>query len=230
MYGFGRSTSRQNCTVRYRAFLGDSWSTIWRRSQLLRYNYKSRRELKRLCPRNAINGYQSQRVRSILGSILESQVDNMKIDTIHPEGLPLQFVKTIRREEVTYDLYTKSCSCCGKLTYLIGRADGARISCFQISEESSENVDKFIDEIHESFAIDIKALIGCLQTTMEEITSKDDYPRFLTERLSVYRIRTLDRARLIMSRFSAEGKLDRLVTSADIIDDDLVAAAFFFRC
>jgi hypothetical protein len=96
----------------------------------------------------------------------------MKIDTIHPEGLPLQFVKTIRREEVTYDLYTKSCSCCGKLTYLIGRADGARISCFQISEESSENVDKFIDEIHESFAIDIKALIGCLQTTMEEITSK----------------------------------------------------------
>jgi hypothetical protein len=91
-------------------------------------------------------------------------------------------------------------------------------------------VDKFIDEIHESFAIDIKALIGCLQTTMEEITSKDDYPRFLTERLSVYRIRTLDRARLIMSRFSAEGKLDRLVTSADSIDDDLVAAAFFFRC
>jgi hypothetical protein len=41
---------------------------------------------------------------------------------------------------------------------------------------------------------------------------------------SNYRIRTLDRARLILKRFSAEGKLEYLQTRADSIDDDLIAS------
>jgi hypothetical protein len=81
-----------------------------------------------------------------------------------------------------------------------------------------------IDEIHESFAIDTKGLINCLETTIDEITSKDDLPHFVAHDLSNYRIRTLDRARLILNRFSAEGKLEYLVANADSIDDDLVAA------
>ena len=76
-------------------------------------------------------------------------------------------------------------------------------------------MEEVIDELHESFAIDTKGLINCLETTMDEITSKDDFPRFLADELSNYRIRTLDRARLMMKRFSVEGKLDYLVANAN---------------
>jgi hypothetical protein len=148
----------------------------------------------------------------------------MENDTITPKKSSVEIVRTSQREGVTYDLYTKLCSCCEKIIYFIARTDGARISCFQISKERSENVEEVIDELHESFAIDTKALINSLDTTIDEITSKDDFPRFLTDGLSNYRIRTLDRARLIMKRFSVEGKLDYLVANADSIDDDLVAA------
>jgi hypothetical protein len=137
--------------------------------------------------------------------------------------LPLRQI-TKKLEGVTYNLYTKPCSCCEKLLYFLGRTDGARITCFQISKERSENVEEVIDEIHESFAIDTKGLINCLETTIDEITSKDDLPHFVAHDLSNYRIRTLDRARLILNRFSAEGKLEYLVANADSIDDDLVAA------
>ena len=148
----------------------------------------------------------------------------MENDTIHPKKSSVEIVKTIKLENVTYDSFRKPCSCCEKLTYFIARTDGARISCFQISKERSENVEEVIDELHESFAIDTKGLIDCLETTIDEITSKDDCPRFLADELSNYRIRTLDRARLIMNRFSVEGKLDYLMANADSIDDDLVAA------
>jgi hypothetical protein len=148
----------------------------------------------------------------------------MENDTATPTRSSVELVITNKREGVTYDLYTKPCSCCEKIIYFIGRTDGARISCFQISKERSENVEEVIDEIHERFAIDTKGLISCLETTIDEITSKDDFPRFFAEHLSNYIIRTLDRARLISKRFSAEGKLEYLVGNADSIDDDLVAA------
>jgi hypothetical protein len=156
--------------------------------------------------------------------ILQFQVLEMETNTVTSEYSSVQIVRTIKREGVNYDFYTRACSCCGEPLYFIGRTDGARISCFQISEERTENVEEVIDELHESFAIDIKALIDCLKTTLDGITSADDFPRFLADELSNYRIRTLDRARLILKRFSAEGKLDYLEANADSIGDDLVAA------
>jgi hypothetical protein len=148
----------------------------------------------------------------------------MEIDTISSETSSVRVVRTFKREGVTYDFYTRACSCCGELMYFVGRTDGARVSCFQISEAKAGNVDQVIDELHESFAIDVKSLINCLTTTLDEITSEDDCPRFLAAELSNYRIRTLDRARLILKRFSAEGKLESLEANADSIDDDLTAA------
>ena len=116
--------------------------------------------------------------------MFEFTVQDMANDTSTPENSSVQFLKAIKREGVTYDLYTKPCSCCEELLYFIGRTDGARISCFQISEERSENVEQVIDELHESFAIDTKGLINCLETTLGEITSKDDFPRLLADELS----------------------------------------------
>jgi hypothetical protein len=148
----------------------------------------------------------------------------MESDTTTSETSSVQLLRTLEREGVTYDLYTRPCSCCSELLYVVGRTDGARISCFQITKEKADDAEHVIDEIHESFAIDITALLNCLKTTLNEITSEDDFPRFLSDGLSNYRIRTLDRARLILKRFSAEGKLEYLETKADSIDDDLVAA------
>lgn len=164
------------------------------------------------------------RPRSIPRRILEFKVPDIESDTITPKKSTVEIVMTNKREGVTYDLYTKPSSCCEKLIYFIGRTDGARISCFQISKERSENVEEVINELHESFAIDTMGLISCLWTTIDEITSKDDFPRFYADQLSNYRISTLDRARLIMKIFNAEGKLDYLVANADSMDDDLVAA------
>jgi hypothetical protein len=107
-----------------------------------------------------------------------------------------QIVRTLKREGITYDFYTRPCSCCGEILYFIARTDGARISCFQISEHKTDDIERVIEELHESFAVDIKALINCLKTTMDEITSKDDVLRFLADELSNYRIRTLDRGGL----------------------------------
>jgi hypothetical protein len=148
----------------------------------------------------------------------------MESDITPSETSSVQIVRTLKREGITYDFYTRPCSCCGEILYFIARTDGARISCFQISEHKADEIERVIEELHESFAIDIKVLINCLKTTMDEITSKDDFPRFLADELSNYRIRTLDRARLILNRFSGEGKIEYLEANADSIDDDLVAA------
>jgi hypothetical protein len=102
----------------------------------------------------------------------------MENDTIPSESPSVQIVRTLKREGITYDFYTRTCSCCDELLYFIGRTDGARISCFQISEEKTNNIDEVIEELHESFAIDVRALIDCLERTLNEITSKDDFPRF----------------------------------------------------
>jgi hypothetical protein len=103
----------------------------------------------------------------------------MENDTATPTRSSVELVITNKREGVTYDLYTKPCSCCEKIIYFIGRTDGARISCFQTSKERSENVEEVIDEIHERFAIDTKGLISCLETTIDEITSKMIFLAFL---------------------------------------------------
>ena len=148
--------------------------------------------------------------------ILQFQVSGMEHDAISLKNSSIQIDRTIEREGVTYDFYTRSCSCCEQLLYFIARTDGARISCFQISEEKADKLDEVIDELHESFAIDIKGLINCLSTTIGEITSKDDFPRFLADELSNYRIRTLDRARSILNRLSAEGKLEYLQANGEL--------------
>jgi hypothetical protein len=106
---------------------------------------------------------QSVRRATRKGEAPYKQVLGMENDSVPLEASSAEIVKTFRREGITYDFYTKSCSCCGELLYFLGRTDGARISCFQISQENTDNVEQVIDELHESFAIDIKSLINCLK-------------------------------------------------------------------
>jgi len=132
--------------------------------------------------------------------------------------------ESFKREGVSYQFYTKPCSCCNNLLYFIGRIDGARISCFQISEQKTADLQSVVDELHESFAVDVRNILETLKNTISDITANDGHPRFHTEGLSNYRIRTLDRARFILNRFDAAGKLDYLEKNADSVDDDFVAS------
>jgi hypothetical protein len=133
-------------------------------------------------------------------------------------------MKSFERDGVSYHFYTKPCSCCKELLYFIGRTDGARISCFQISEERTLDLEAVVEELHQSFAVDVKAILDQLKNTINDITADDGYPRFHADGLSNYRIRTLDRARFILKKFNAVGKLDYLEKNADSVEDDFVAA------
>jgi hypothetical protein len=132
--------------------------------------------------------------------------------------------QSFERGEVSYTFYSKPCSCCSQLLYFISRVDGARISCFQIAEEKTEHLDAVIDELHLSFAVDVSNILRALENSIGDVTSSDAFTRFIAEDLSNYRIRALDRARLILKKFSAEGKLDYLEQNADSLDDDFVAS------
>lgn len=123
-------------------------------------------------------------------------------------------------DAVKYYFYTKPCSCCNNPLYFIGRTDGARS---QITEEKIDNVELLVDELHQSFAVDITTILEALKDTISDITASDGWGRFQTDGLSNYRIKTLDRARLILKRFDGEGKLAHLEANADNIDDNLVS-------
>jgi hypothetical protein len=137
-----------------------------------------------------------------------------------PAPVSIKIVQTFERDAVKYDFYTKPCSCCNNPLYFIGRTDGARISCFQISAEKIDNIESLVDELHQSFAVDITTILEALKDTISDITISDGWGRFQTDGLSNYRIRTLDRARLILKRFDGEGKLAHLEANADNIDDN----------
>jgi hypothetical protein len=146
-------------------------------------------------------------------------------DGMNPSApVSIKIVQTFERDTVKYDFYTKLCSCCNNPMYFIGRTDGARISCFQISEEKIDKIESMVDELHQSFAVDITTILGALKDTISDITVSDGWKGFQTDGLSNYRIRTLDRARLIMQRFYDEGKLAHLEANADNIDDNLVSS------
>ena len=139
----------------------------------------------------------------------------------------LEILQTFERDGVTYDYYARRCDCCENLLYFIGRTDGARVSCFQSSENKAANPELVVDELHESFAIDVSIILGSLKRTIENTTvTAAGFKGFDSHGLSNFRMRALDRARLILNRFSSEGKLDYLEEHADLIDDDLVASFY----
>lgn len=122
------------------------------------------------------------------------------VDGNAPTESSVTIGESFKREGLSYQFYTKPCSCCNNLLYFIGRIDRARISCFQISKAKASNLESVIDELHESFAVDVRNIIDTLKNTINDITSNDDYPRFHADWLSNYRIRTLDRARFILRK------------------------------
>jgi hypothetical protein len=127
--------------------------------------------------------------------------------------------------DCTYELRVGTCSC-GQPIYRLMRTCGALLSIYQISQEDYENLEDYIAELHSTFAVDVHTRICGLQKTIAELNSKG---LFEAEDIDVFHVRRIDKARLILSRFSKNGLLDRILDKADDVEDD-VAAAFLLGC
>ena len=174
-------------------------------------------------PKSYAEPFEGRKRASQIFRLLEALL--MEEESIPSPKTGVNIVRTFERDGVSYEFYTKPCSCCEELLYFIGRVDGVRVSCFQIWEEKIEDVELLVDELHESFAIDVKTILEALKTSINDITRLVGFNGFFdTNGMSNYRIRTLDRARLILKKFNAEGKLDYLEQHGNSIDDDLSAA------
>jgi hypothetical protein len=133
--------------------------------------------------------------------------------------------RTIKLGNTTYELMVGQCAC-GSPIYKLLRMCGASISVYAIRAEDRERIDDYVSELHESFAIDIETRLLLLRKMIEEYNSLG---YFNTYDLDEFRVRLVDKARLIFNRFSKNGMLQRILEGPDDIDDDIVAA-FLLGC
>jgi hypothetical protein len=131
------------------------------------------------------------------------------------------FVQRLERDGVCYELRRGTCSECKGPHYWVSRTFRASLSVYAISCDDAFDFENFVEDIHASFKMDAKVILGNLMKVVNE-TNEQGY--FACSDRDREDIRLLDRARLILSRFSKEGILDRILKSTDNIEDDVCAA------
>ena len=134
--------------------------------------------------------------------------------------------RTIELGDTTYDLFVAHCSPCARSIYRLMRSCGASLSVYQISKDDCDNLDEYVEHLHESFIVDVEARLSLLRHTIDEFNSRG---LFEAEEIDVHHVRLIDKARLIMSRFAKNGILERILQRADDEDDEVVAA-FVLGC
>jgi hypothetical protein len=127
---------------------------------------------------------------------------------------------TVKLGDCTYELFVGTCSC-GEPIYKLMRTCGAALSIYQISQADYENLDDYIAELHASLAMDVAARMDCLRQTFHEFNSKGF---FEAEEIDVFPVRLIDKARLILNRFSKRGRLQEILDNVDDVENDLAAA------
>jgi len=145
--------------------------------------------------------------------------------TCGPTTAEPQVERTIKLGNTTYELMVGQCAC-GSPIYKLLRMCGASISVYVISAEDCERLDEYVSELHESFAVDVEPKLFLLRDMVKEYNS---HGCFEAEELDVFRVRLIDKARLIFNRFSKNGMLQRILERPDDVEDDIVAA-FLLVC
>lgn len=128
---------------------------------------------------------------------------------------------TARYGDTLYELFVTTCAGCGGQVRRLLRTSGASISVYQISAEDFENLEEYVKDLHESFAADVETKLVQLRNTVAEFNSRG---LFEAEQLDVFHVRLIDKARLILSRFSKNGQLQRILDDSDNMEDDVIAA------
>jgi hypothetical protein len=143
-----------------------------------------------------------------------------------PSGSRL--VRTIRHGDTTYDVFVGPCKECGTHTafHIMRSSSDYSFSIYQISEEDYDNVEQYILELHSTFAFDVETKLFALLRAVQEFNAKG---YFEAAGVPPFRVRMVDKARLIFNRFSKVGLIEHIVAHADDADDDL-ASAFLLGC
>jgi len=106
------------------------------------------------------------------------------------------------------------------------RTSGASLSVYEISREDAERLDEYVTQLHISFAIDVATRLYRLRQTIQEFNSNG---LFEAEGMHPFRVRLIDKGRLICSHFSKNGLFAQLLENADDLDND-IALAFILGC
>jgi hypothetical protein len=133
--------------------------------------------------------------------------------------------RVIKLGNTTYELMVGQCAC-GSPIYKLLRTCGASISVYAISAEDRERLDDYVSELHESFEVDVEPRLLLLREMIAEYNAHGCLEAY---DLDVFRVRLIDKARLIFNRFSKNGMLKRILEGPDDIEDDIVAA-FLLGC
>jgi hypothetical protein len=106
------------------------------------------------------------------------------------------------------------------------RTCGASLSVFEITADDYENLDRYVAKLDTSFAVDVGTKLYRMRETIRQHNSRG---QFDAHGMHPFRVRLIDRARLICNRFSRNGALARILKHLDNVEDDL-AAAFVLGC
>ena len=75
-------------------------------------------------------------------------------------------------------------------------------------QKDYENLEGYIAELHVTFAVDVHSRLERLRQTIEELNSMG---LFDAEGIDVSHVRRIDKARLILNRFSKNGRLKQIL-------------------
>lgn len=106
------------------------------------------------------------------------------------------------------------------------RTHGASLSIYEISKEDYQNLDEYIDHLHMSMLVDVVAKLLELRRTISELNA---HGYFDADGVHPFRVRLVDKARLICNRFTKNGLLREILEGADDLEND-IASAFILGC
>src|SRR5262249_41658558 len=128
--------------------------------------------------------------------------------------------------DTIYELWIGPCKCGRHQVHRLMRTAGFSLSVYEISPEDAEHLDEYVTQLHTSFAIDAATRLYQLRETIQKFNSNR---LFEDEGIPPFRVRLIDKARLICNRFAKNGLFAQLVENADDPDDD-IALAFILGC
>jgi hypothetical protein len=132
-------------------------------------------------------------------------------------------VQKLERDGVSYELWKGICNECRRPDYRVIRTFRPSLSVYAINCGDTDPFDfeSFVEDIHKSFKIDAEVTMQNLLKLIRETNERgllDCSDRDHDD------VRMLDRARLIVSRFSKQGILERILKNTDDLEDDVCAA------
>src|SRR5262245_41693157 len=81
-------------------------------------------------------------------------------------------LRTIRKDDTRYDLYECKCACCEEVIYRVMRCNGASFFIYQISRDDCDNLEAYVDELHETLVVDVATKLTILRECIADRNSR----------------------------------------------------------